>query len=526
MDIEARTMVNRRRDLLPVWFFILAIVALSTGLNRGFILDEYKTWMDTLLSPSDLLQDRLSSGHFPTYFMLAGAWAHLAGTREWVLRLPNVLMVAAGIFPLYFFVLRTFGKRTAVLALLLFCFHQLVLWIGQTARPYAGLLLFSITGAWGCAEWWNTGRRRFLAVVSGSTFAAVSFMPLGALSFVAFIAAALLRFRHQPRRVWPLVTAMVIPLLLLLAPALVLARSQAKFSVAKQHSGFHPLKAVEGIADLAFGDFRLWGPGRIANLAMAMLLLLLYGFSRGSDISPTIEPAAGNSVDRDRTKSDGFPAKSFLLWWFFLPALSLAAAQAISGKNLMSQERYYSPCLGAIIVVFAAGLSGLWVSHRRLAWVAAAGCLFLMVPTSVAWWRDPGEGPPQVAHEMEQLENGHIPAVAGHVRWLLYELHGKSPGKELFFERGDETRVDRILQYFQKGAVNQTIIHYNNGKKLPAGLADALAKWADEKPFWLFIYLNEKDALDQFFSVPPPGFELDKKLRFRDARAGYFIPKL
>lgn len=105
-------------------------------------------WYDEVLTANvvaggwaDVITERLSRGHFPTYFLLVKALG-LGGAPDALLRLPSALFgsIAAALYT--WLAYRLGGRIAALASLVLFAFMPNLFYYGQEARPYALLLLF------------------------------------------------------------------------------------------------------------------------------------------------------------------------------------------------------------------------------------------------------------------------------------------------------------------------------------------------------------------------------------------------
>lgn len=134
----------RKREALG---FALAAFLLSLAV-RVPTLGRQSLWYDEILTAnvvaggwSELVANRLSRGHFPTYFMLVKALG-LGGASEAMLRLPSALFMSLAAAVMTVLALRLGGRIAALAALLLFAFMPALVYYGQEARPYAMLLFF------------------------------------------------------------------------------------------------------------------------------------------------------------------------------------------------------------------------------------------------------------------------------------------------------------------------------------------------------------------------------------------------
>lgn len=508
---------NRRANNWECWAFgLLTLLLMLPGLNRGLSLDEYKTRMVAELPWPKLMEDRLASGHLPTYFALIKWWSALAGESAVAMRLPGVLLTALACPFLYLLGLRMGGRNLARWAALLFAINQGVTWVGQTARPYGGILLGEMLLFWAAAEYWASGRSRWLVPVFGSVLLGIAFMPLAGLCAVALLVGCLFALRTNRQRALALGGTLLAALTIGFLPSLVLAEKQTKLSAGGESAGIEwlsPAKLFEALANMVYGDYDLWGPGGLQYLAGAVLLgvfILGWKWRRkgGAAEQPAVSPV-------------------WLLCWIFVPLVALYAASIITGESLVSQMRYRVPALGGVLLLLAVGLVALRRSVRPAGayYAAVAVVLLPMVVTTAAWWRMPGEGVAAVVQETIR-QNGGVPRqIAGHERWFRMELpKGEVPQRELLLERATTERNDTFIDQTRATGHEVEVVSYNKDSKDIEPVRQALQTWAQGQPFWLFVYIQRKDGLDLLAKNPPPGYRCVKKISSGFARSYLYEP--
>ncbi len=137
--------LSTRRETLSIAlgaFLLTLAVRLPTLGRQSLWIDEVFTSDAIALSWPGLIAERLSNGHFPTYFLLLKG-VGLSGSSEMLLRLPSALFesAAAAIFAVIAHQLG--GRIAAVVTAILFAFLPILVFYGQEARPYA-MMLFSL----------------------------------------------------------------------------------------------------------------------------------------------------------------------------------------------------------------------------------------------------------------------------------------------------------------------------------------------------------------------------------------------
>jgi len=499
------------------WAFgLLALLLMLPGLNRGLSLDEYKTRMVSDLPWPKLMEDRLASGHLPTYFAFIKWWSGVAGDSAVAMRLPGLLLTALACPFLYLLGLRVGGRNVARLAGLLFAVNQGVTWVGQTARPYGGIMLGETLLFWAATEYWFSGQKSWLLAVFGAVLLGIAFMPLSGLCAVALLVGCLLAIKADKRRALTFASTLLAALAVGFLPSLVLAEKQTKLSAGGESSGFEwlsPAKLFEALANMVYGDYDLWAPGGLQYLAGVVLLGVgILGWrwwrrakpSRQTRISP-----------------------AWLICWIFVPLVALYAASIITGESLVSQMRYRVPALGGVLLLLALGLEVARqnVRNNGAYFAALAVVLLPTVVTTAAWWRMPGEGVAAVVEETIR-QNGGVPRqMAGHERWFRMELpKGQVPQRELLLERATTERNDVFIEQTRATGQDVQVVSYNKDSKNIQPVREALQGWAQGQPFWLFVYIQRKDGLDLVAKNPPAGYHCTKKVSSGFARSYLYEP--
>jgi hypothetical protein len=149
-----------------IWIVLACLFVLVWGprLFRSFWVDEAGTfWM----VHKGLWTAVQKTWHWPGQSILYSAIASLfcfdAGRyREFILRIPTLIgIVVAGYF-VYKLAEQAIGKRSGLVAILLFAFNPIVVQMGTEARPY-GLALAAVAGScWMLYRWVETQERRYL----------------------------------------------------------------------------------------------------------------------------------------------------------------------------------------------------------------------------------------------------------------------------------------------------------------------------------------------------------------------------
>ena len=512
---------------LPV---AVAAACLAVRTERGFFIDEYTTWRVASLPPADMIRDRLSNGHFPTYFAIVAGWIRVAGDSVTAMRLPSLACALASVSVFHALARELLGRRAGLLAGLLFATHQLPLWAGQTARPYAMGLLATLLAAWGVARWWRAdadadadaaaaGRPRawrWLALGAAGSAATAATQALGALPLAGMalaLAPLAIGRRHdgghaQRARARIAIAALMVPMLAMSVPVAVLATRQAKI----QAPGNRPMRLprVDGflvaVGDNAFGRLEPWtgGAARYAGAALFGGLVWAGGAAwRGG--RRRRDDGAGGWASSPAARA-GFPVRAVALGWFAAPPVAMALTECVTRASLVAQSRYHIPGVPGAVLLTAMGLGALTANPatRRLAAPAvAAAVIALQGAATAAHWLSDGDGPRAVARAMAAAAPPGTP-VLGDIHPLAYEFRAAPPPMtDLKDLPTTETRT-RVVAALADG---------------PAGAPGQLA--------WVFVYNNKPEkraALEAVIAQPPAGRRASRRIDHADATAVLLVP--
>ena len=132
---------------------LITILALAFRLilaNQSLWLDEGASWVLSSLSPQALLSASAGDFHPPLYYLLLHYWLPLVGNREWLMRLPGILIGTATVPALYSLLTQLQTKKSkskftlAHLAALLLAINPLHLYYSQELRMYSLSALLSV----------------------------------------------------------------------------------------------------------------------------------------------------------------------------------------------------------------------------------------------------------------------------------------------------------------------------------------------------------------------------------------------
>lgn len=207
--------------------------------------DEIITADSIQMSWGGMARERLSQGHFPTYFALLKALG-LAGSSEWALRLPSAILDCAAGGMIAVMARRIGGLATVIPAALLYATLPILIIYGQEARPYSLELFFLSLAMFGQLAL-LTGSdhpQRHAAIATIGTVGAMVTIPASvvivALQHIALVACGVLRSPALERRRWlrHIATTWTIGLaaLILLIPS-VLVQADKPAGLMKWHRG-------------------------------------------------------------------------------------------------------------------------------------------------------------------------------------------------------------------------------------------------------------------------------------------------
>lgn len=384
----------------------------------------------------------------PVYFTIQYYWTKLVGVGILQLRLASVLFSLAAALMLYALVRKMYGPVAALTALFLACFSNFHIYYGQEIRPYALLLLLSVTSMYGFYRACHEGGRRWQALHYGATFLLLFTHLFGAFLLAAQGVYLLMLHGRRPWRVLPWVLGHLPAVSLLawwistmnheaLATATITTYAYRFFSV------FVRCITWDG-AYLPHAIFQ----GELGLIAALLAIAGLGWWSfRRAESRPTSSTMAAT------------PWQKYLLLccWLLLPPLLLLLYSY--ARTSVFNTRYMLYSSFALFAMFAAGLSV--IRPPRVRAIALATTVGLLLwhclseyrpfrPTdyaSMAWiTRNKGEAdrimysPPVGLPVLPRLfpeytiESGHVDIVppwvdvaTGETLWVIYSRPGWSP---------------------------------------------------------------------------------------------------
>jgi hypothetical protein len=228
-----------------LFIFLIAFIPIHLiGIDsHGFWYDETITGAVSYYSVGDIIRDRLSSGHFPTYFILLKFWGDLFGKSEVSLRIPSLLSMTGAFAALWLICRRYFTliPEAAALALVLFFFHPTVFRLSQEARMYGPILCLTLFSSYFFLIYLETAEKKPLIYCIAFLMAAISIHAQAFILLVVQFSFLLLLHRHLFVRY---IAFLSVPLTLFL---IVWKTGSAEYSIEHRHMNIQ-LSAIKTMA--------------------------------------------------------------------------------------------------------------------------------------------------------------------------------------------------------------------------------------------------------------------------------------
>jgi hypothetical protein len=225
--------------------------------------------------------------------------------------------------------------------------------------------------------------------------------------------------------------------------------------------------------------------------------------------APSVHAPSARAADAGTAVNGDLPLGTLLGCWLGFTWVAMVIAEGFQVKSTLGQERYFTHVAPPFALLTALGIGHWrrWLAERpkgRLwpAWLAPALVLTFMLPCTIGWLAQNGDGPALLARRMVAREkdaspglvapNAAPPPIVGSTFPLEYEFRHASPARAL---------INLNLSTDQARAVL-------------ASLADRFSV------AWLFVYNNKPDPLDPLLANPPaPWIRVGPMIRSIDARA-------
>ncbi len=240
--------ILRSNKILLIFLVAFIPVHLIGIGDHGFWYDETITGAVSFYSVGEIIKDRLSNSHFPTYFILLKFWGDLFGKSEVSLRIPSLFFMT-GAFGAFWLICRRYLAlipEAAVLALVLFFFHPTVFRLSQEARMYGPLLCLTLFSSYFFLVYLETAGKRPLIYCIAFLMAAIAMHAQAFLLLLVQLSYLLLWHR---RLIAGYLAYLFIPLILFL---LLWKTGSADYSVSHRPTNITPeaIKIISARAGL------------------------------------------------------------------------------------------------------------------------------------------------------------------------------------------------------------------------------------------------------------------------------------
>ena len=350
--------------------------------EHGFWADETITGAVSLYSVGEIIKDRLSNGHFPTYFLLIKFWGVLFGKSEVSLRIPSLFFMT-GAFGAFWLICRRYFAvipEAAILALALFFFHPTVFRLSQEARMYGPLLCLTLFSSYFFLVYLETAAKKPLIYCIIFLMAAITMHAQAFLLLLVQISYLLLSRRHLIARY---LAYLAVPLILFV---LLWKNGSADYSVLHRPANITPeaIKVVSARAGLiAAGEsdayiFRM--PPWSALILEANTLFVLFLASSAFWFfkrSVAIGAAAGI---KDEGQKNHRLALSYLFYLFIIFYVALITLGILNFRE-PHRIRYQITVFPVLILIVAVGavnlgalLQNVWQSYQKIVYGTELPC--------------------------------------------------------------------------------------------------------------------------------------------------------
>jgi hypothetical protein len=452
---------------------------------HGFWIDEFHTLDSISGSYRQLVANRLSAGHIPTYFLLLKAWTGVSGLTAWSLRFPAVLSGAKAFFT-FFLLAREYlpGTRAYAVALTLFFFHPYLLWTSHDARMYALLVGISIVAAQQLLAYVRSGRNRFLLGYGSACVLGLSIHLLFGLQVAAHLIFTAIHYRA---RLKGYVASLLLPLAIF-GPIVLLTVSKAK--------GYKPgfrlrfpdvwlvVRKMNVLVATDFDEFLRPEHHAIQSVARGLcLVFFLWFLVSGIRHLRKMQMVEGNPEGQRQGQalrvSPEHDLLRFSFYWLGIPALILMVS--LDFNNVwVNTPRYYLPSLGAIVAVVAIEMAAMTRSFLRNGMKVAYAAFFGFALVVQLSWKGPGiRESVRLIQQQFQEGDGVIVCNSG-VLERAFEFYA--------FDRAPLLPVDRTEQ--DQAVLLETIRNFAKNKQR----------------LWVLLHHVEESPLPQLLEAHPEEF--------------------
>lgn len=339
---------KKKAGPLPLWAWAVAVSLVGLALrlhvvfDYSFFIDDGETLRAISFSYPGMIEQRLTHGHLPLYFILFKAWSSLFGMSLLGLRLPAMLLTLVSIPIAGEMARRLGGLWAAITAMVIVCLHGTMLRHAAEIRMYSMMIVLGPLLMLSLEE---LLRRQSVnwALLSGALHAFLLSLHLSSIFFAIplFLAYTVLGIRHRAcRSYWlKLFPAFIVPIMILLPQIYILIVSVRP----KHYNKFEEtnltdtllhcfMELVAGVGGGA-ADWRMLLVG--AGTPLLALSLILFP-----------------SKKTDRYSEQSERALVYILagWGAFL----LAWAITLAGFSVLGNARYYLTGFVPLMALLAA----------------------------------------------------------------------------------------------------------------------------------------------------------------------------
>lgn len=374
-----------------VWVGLITAIAFLFRLYhltyRSLWTDEFHTLGPAQMPLFEMLRERISAGHFPTYFLMMKGWVSFAGTSDWALRFPSAV-IGTLLVPVTVLLARRYLSKpfVYVLAIVAAC-NGFVVWSSQEARMYSAL---SVAGTMVHLLYLRTledNRRSLWGWYFFWLFLGITIQPLMLVHFFGHLVASLWLRCDYPSHA-RVMKRIAIALPFVAIPGIVV------YALVQQKAGLrfdvqNPALIGRHLAKLAFGNtgHYEWFRAVTVLLGIVATVGLVRSWRAGRfDVVPRM-------------------LARFCCAATFTPLLVLWVVEWFV-PSVAGQEKYFIP---AVVPVWILTCWGIWSfrGEMRVALIIAGA--FLVSVGLVGQWRDRGQhGRELVHHIVKNAREGDI----------------------------------------------------------------------------------------------------------------------
>lgn len=491
-----------RRDLLNSWPFGLLLTGLfflthAFGLDKNDLwIDEFITWGSAQYPFAYMIEERLSNGHMPGYFIIVRLWCDLFGWSVQSMRMISVVFASVA-FLGFFALVRTYLRPGPLrwIALALFFFHPWVLWASQEARMYAGMFCLTILACLAYLRFLRTGRWSDLGLYLLAGALGVSLHMMFALQFLPHVLYAVIF--HRPRTMRVLAALGVIAIGVLLAFSEVSPKTESK----KRKEAVYltgAWNAIHATAELGVGrtDSELFEQRAIKkreerNYFLFLGLVGIFVFNAWLALEARQRSATRNDDSTDEAVQDDYAFWRFIFFWFAAQLILMIIIGLFFSRGL-GQIRYHTGTLPPLLLLISLGFY-----HNFRNWFMQAARVVLIAVMALQVYRHIVWDGPGVRDVLETIVKEYEPGdglILCHNGALMEALDVYDIKHIPFLGVGKTLLSESVL-------LNQI---------------EAFSK--DKNRIWMLLYRTKNSPLDDLLNDQGRNYERLRKERVREVK--------